>query len=122
MAKKILIADDEAEIIFLLKRRLIKSGYEVLDADNGAKAVMIAERDRPDLIILDVMMPEMNGVQICRRLKSNPAYQAIKIILLTARDQQKDKDIGKEAGADDYVTKPFEPDDLIKKVKDFVGQ
>ena len=122
MAKKILVADDEENIVFLIKRRLIKSGYEVVEANNGVDAVALAKQQRPDLIILDVMMPQMDGLQVCQVLKSDPKYQAIKIILLTARDQQKDKDLGKEVGADDYVTKPFEPDELIKRVKDLVAQ
>ena len=117
MAAKILVVDDEEEIVFLIKRRLIKSGYEVIVANNGTDALSTAKGQQPQLIILDVMMPEPNGLEVCRRLKSDPQFQSIKIILLTAKDQQKDKDLGEAVGADLYLTKPFEPDDLIGKVK-----
>lgn len=122
MPKKILIVDDEEEIIFLLKRRLSKNGYEVVLAHNGVEALAVAQRERPDLLILDVMMPELDGLTVCFKLKTDPKYQSIKIILLTARDQQKDKHAGETVGADVYVTKPFEPDDLIKKVQELIGQ
>ena len=114
---KILVVDDEEEIVFLIKRRLIKSGYEVIVANNGTDALSAAKGEKPQLIILDVMMPEPNGLEVCRRLKSDPQYQSIKIILLTAKDQPKDKELGEAVGSDLYVTKPFEPDDLIGKVK-----
>ena len=121
MSKKILLVDDEEEIIFLLKRRFIKNGYDVVEAHSGVEAIACVEKERPDLIVLDVMMPGMNGLEVCRKLKSDPQYQSIKIVLLTAKDQQKDKELGKEAGADAYMTKPFEPDDIIGKVKSLVG-
>jgi len=122
MPKKILVADDEEEIVFLLKRRLSKSGYEIIVAPNGVEAFALAKREAPDLLILDVMMPELDGLTVCFRLKTDPKYQHMKIILLTARDQQKDKHAGETVGADVYVTKPFEPDDLIKKIQELLEQ
>jgi CheY-like chemotaxis protein len=121
MAKKILIVDDEEGIIFLIKRRLVKLGYEVTEAHNGLDGITLAKQKHPDLILLDFMMPELSGLEACRMLKSDPQYESIKIVLLTARDQQKDKDVAKEVGADGYITKPFEPDDLIAKVKELIG-
>ena len=122
MPKKILVVDDEVDIAFLIKRRLMKNGYEVIMAHNGVNALALAKKERPDLMILDVMMPEPNGLQVCRMLKFDPQYQSIKIILLTARDQQKDKDLGQAVKADQYVTKPFEPDDLLLKVQALLGE
>ena len=121
MAKKILIVDDEEGIIFLIKRRLVKIGYEVSEAHNGLDGITLAKQERPDLMILDFMMPELNGLEACRLLKSDPQYQSIKIILLTARDQQKDQAVAREVGADAYITKPFEPEELVGKVKELVG-
>lgn len=121
MPKKILVVDDEEEIAFLIKRRLIKSGYEVLTASNGTSALLLAKKEQPDLIVLDVMMPEPNGLDVCRALKQDPQFKSIRIILLSARDQLKDKEAGLKAGADLYVTKPFEPEELIKNVQTLLG-
>ena len=122
MPKRILVVDDEPEIAFLIKRRLIKNGYEVFMAHDGASALSLVKKERPDVIILDIMMPEPDGLQVCRTLKQDPQYRSVPIILLSARDQQKDKDAGQQAGADMYITKPFEPDDLMRNVKALLGE
>jgi DNA-binding response OmpR family regulator len=122
MARTILVVDDEQDIVFLIKRRLIKNGYHVLAANDGVNAFALAKKEQPDLIILDIMMPEPNGLEVCRRLKQDPLCRGIRIILLTAKDQPKDKDLGLHVGADLYVTKPFEPDELIKNVQTLLGE
>ena|SRR3989338_8191862 len=122
MPRKILIVDDEPEIVFLIKRRLIKGGYDVIFAHDGVTALALAKKEKPDLMILDIMIPSPTGLEICRTLKNDPQYQSIKVVLLTARDRQEDKEAGHQAGADMYVTKPFEPEELIKSVKVLLGE
>ncbi len=117
MTKRVLVVDDEPEISLLIKRRLEKQGYSVLTADTGLKALDVAKKEKPDLILLDVMMPELDGYHVCRMLKFDPQYQNIKIIFLTARDQPPDKNTGEQVHADAYITKPFEPEDLIENIK-----
>ena len=122
MAKKILVVDDEQEIVFLIKRRLIKAGYDVIFAHDGPTALALAKKEKPDLMILDIMIPAPTGLEICRTLKQDAQYSAIKIVLLSARDQQQDKDIGMQAGADLYMTKPFETEELIKNAQVLLGE
>ena len=121
MPTTILIADDEPEIVTLLEIRLKKLGYIVLTSENGTEAYQIAQRQIPSLIILDVMLSELNGYGICRLLKFDPKYEHIKIILLTGRDQQSDKDIGRQVKADAYITKPFGSEVLLAKIKELLG-
>ena len=112
MAGKILIADDSANIRDILKLSLEGAGYDVLLAEDGEQALDLFARERPDLLIVDIMMPRVNGFQICRRVKNNRATQATPVILLTAKTQQEDIFWGKDCGADEYVTKPFSTRDL----------
>jgi DNA-binding response OmpR family regulator len=116
MAGRILVADDSANIRDILKLSLESSGYEVLLAEDGEQALDLFARERPDLMIVDVMMPRVNGFQICRRVKNNRATQATPVILLTAKSQQEDIFWGKDCGADEYVTKPFSTRDLEQVV------
>ena len=122
MPQTILIADDEAEIIMLLEIRLKKHGYTVLTSMTGTEAYQIAQKQIPSLMILDVMLPELNGYDICRLLKFDPKYQHIKIILLTGRDQQSDREMGRQVQADAYITKPFESETLLSKIKELLGE
>ena len=117
MAKKILVVDDEPDIQQLISRRLKSNGYEVATAGSGDEALKKMPEIRPDLIILDVMMPPPNGFQVCRTLKDDPKYQKIPIILLTARSTESDQFWGMESGSDAYVTKPYNPEELLTKVK-----
>jgi pilus assembly protein CpaE len=117
MAEKILIVDDDVDSLKLIGLMLQRQGYEVTVADAGNKALSKAESQRPDLIILDVMMPDMNGLEVCRRLRSNPATAEIPIIMFTAKTLIDDKVKGFEAGADDYLTKPTHPAELASRVK-----
>jgi two-component system alkaline phosphatase synthesis response regulator PhoP len=113
---KILIVDDEKDIIELLKYNLEKAEFRTISAGNGSDALEIIEKSNPDLIILDLMMPEINGIEVCRILKKNDETKNIPIIMLTARATEMDKIIGLDLGADDYVTKPFSPREIIYRI------
>jgi len=117
MAEKILIVDDDIDSLKLIGLMLQRQGYEITVANGGGQALNKASTERPDLIILDVMMPDMDGYEICRRLRLNPATQAIPIIMFTAKTLIDDKVAGFEAGADDYLTKPTHPAELASRVK-----
>ena len=114
MSSTILVADDEDSIVQLAKLYLTKEGYRVLTARDGQEALEVARRQKPDLLVLDLMMPRVDGWEVCRRLRKD---SAIPIIMLTARDDDVDKIVGLELGADDYVTKPFNPRELVARVK-----
>jgi len=117
MAQKILIVDDDVDSLKLIGLMLQRHGYEVVYANAGGQALQKANADIPDLIILDVMMPDMNGYEVCRRLRGNPKTQDIPIIMFTAKTLIDDKVAGFEAGADDYLTKPTHPAELASRVK-----
>ena len=120
MGNRILVVDDEEELVKALQIRLKASGYEVITALDGEEALSKARRDAPNLILLDLMLPKMNGYEVCQLLKFDQKYKHIPIIMLTARTQETDKNMGKETGADEYVTKPFEFDDLVAKIKELL--
>lgn len=117
MNGKILIVEDEAAIRELLRFNLQKEGYLVLEAEDGNTAVQIARAECPDLLLLDIMIPGMDGLDVCRTLKHQNQTAAIPIIMLTAKDEEIDKVIGLELGADDYLTKPFSPRELMARIK-----
>lgn len=114
---KILLVEDEPGVAEVGRKRLEVSGYEVLLARNGPEGLAKAQQEQPDLIVLDVMLPGLNGYEICTMLKQDTRYQRIPIILLTARAQGKDKDLGMECGADAYLTKPCKGEDLIAQIQ-----
>lgn len=113
MKKTILIADDEADIVETLQFMLESDGFEVLTAYDGEEALNIARRAIPDAILLDVMMPKINGYKVSRLLKFDKKFRDIPILMITARSQEEDKLIGEETGADEYITKPFEISNVI---------
>ncbi|HRE46584.1 MAG TPA: response regulator [Aggregatilineales bacterium] len=117
MAEKILIVDDDVDSLKLIGLMLNRQGYEIIAANSGGQAFTKAVAERPNLIILDVMMPDMDGLEICRRLRGNAATQGIPIIMFTAKTLIDDKVAGFEAGADDYLTKPTHPAELASRVK-----
>lgn len=119
--KKILIVDDEADIIEILQFVFETNGYECITAYDGEEGLKLARETKPDLIILDVMMPKINGYKISRLLKYDNKYKNIPIIMITARSQDEDKIIGEETGADEYITKPFEVEYVLEKVKSYLG-
>lgn len=114
--KTILIADDEEDIVELLRYNLENEGFEVITAYNGKKAVELAENQSPDLIILDVMMPEMSGFEASQALKSNPETQNIPFVFLTARGEEENEVYGLNLGADDYIQKPIKPKLLLTRI------
>jgi two-component system, OmpR family, phosphate regulon response regulator PhoB len=115
--KRILVADDEADVLTLLDTRLTASGYEVLRASDGIAALGRARNEDPVLAVLDVMMPGMSGLEVCRALKADPKTSRMPIILLTARNEEVDRVLGFEFGADDYVLKPFSPRELTLRIE-----
>lgn len=115
--KKILVVDDEALILDALKVRLEASGYEVLTALNGQEALDKARTLNPDLIILDVLLPKVDGYEVARLLKFDTKYKHIPIIMLTAKTQDSDKKIGRDVRADEYITKPFDAKELVELIK-----
>jgi DNA-binding response OmpR family regulator len=117
MVEKILVVDDDVDSLKLIGLMLQRQGYEVSSAGTGGQALSRAEVDQPNLIILDVMMPDMNGLDVCKRLRQNPRTQRIPIIMFTAKTLIDDKVKGFEAGADDYLTKPTHPAELASRVK-----
>lgn len=114
---KILVVDDEADILNLLDYNLKKAGFDVLLAKDGPEAIECARARRPDLIVLDIMLPDMEGTEVLKRLKSNDSTRGIPVIMLTAKGEEVDKIVGLELGADDYITKPFSPREFILRVK-----
>ena len=119
--KKVLIADDEQDIVETIKFNLELENIECIEAYDGEEALLKAKKEHPDLIILDIMMPKINGYKVSRLLKFDESYKHIPIIMLTARTQETDINLGEETGADEYVTKPFNMDKLISVVKSYLG-
>ena len=117
MARKILTCDDEKHIVRLIQVNLERQGYEVITAFNGVECLEKVKEDRPDLIVLDVMMPEMTGFEVLDALKKNPETEGIPVIMLTARAQDSDVLRGWQSGVECYLTKPFNPMELIAFVK-----
>jgi pilus assembly protein CpaE len=122
MAERILIVDDDVDSLKLIGLMLQRQGYEIVVANNGQQALARAHSDQPDLIILDIMMPDMDGYEVCRRLRHDPATQTIPIIMFTAKTLVDDKVAGFEAGADDYLTKPTHPAELASRVKAVIAR
>ena len=114
---KVLIVEDEANIRQLVKYNLEKESFQVIEAEDGLQGLRLAKAEKPDLVLLDLMLPQMDGLEVCRSLKGNQATAALPIIMLTAKSEEIDKVIGLELGADDYMTKPFSPRELVARVK-----
>jgi len=124
MEQKILIVDDEAHIRMLIEQTLEEledEGVEFLTAENGEIALDIIQKENPKLVFLDVMMPKMNGMEVCRRVKKELALNDVFIVLLTAKGQELDRQRGQEVGADVYMTKPFDPEIILSKAKEVLG-
>ncbi|HHH30439.1 MAG TPA: response regulator transcription factor [Polyangiaceae bacterium] len=117
MSERILIVDDEPDILELLEYNLRQAGYEVVTAADGETAFEEVARSKPDLVLLDLMLPDISGTEICRRLRKDTATEDIPIMMITARSEEIDRVVGFELGADDYVTKPFSPRELVLRVQ-----
>jgi two-component system phosphate regulon response regulator PhoB len=113
----ILIVEDEAPLVTLLRYNLEREGFAVLDAQDGEEAMAIAREQKPDLVLLDWMLPLMSGIELCRQLRRNPETRALPVVMLTARGEEGDKLRGLDSGADDYVTKPFSPSELVARIR-----
>ena len=118
----ILVADDEEDLRELVAYRLTRSGYEVIAAVDGQEAWQLARERVPDLMVLDVMMPRLDGYELTRRVRAEEALRSVPVILLTARSQESDVSRGFEVGADDYLKKPFSPDELVARVRAVLGR
>jgi two-component system, OmpR family, alkaline phosphatase synthesis response regulator PhoP len=114
---RILVVDDEVYILHILDFILGAENYDVITATNGEQAIERVREENPDLVVLDIMMPKMDGYETCRLIKSDPATKLIPVILLTAKGREVDQKLGKEVGASDYITKPFSPSKLIERVQ-----
>ena len=124
MEQKILIVDDEAHIRMLIEQTLEEledEGVEFLSAENGEAALELIQEEKPNLVFLDVMMPKMNGMEVCRRVKKELGMNEVFIILLTAKGQELDRQKGLDVGADVYMTKPFDPEVLLTKAREVLG-
>lgn len=118
---KVLVVDDEVYILHILDFSLGAEGYEVITAADGQQAIEKARTEKPDLIVMDIMMPRLDGYETTRRLKELPETREIPILLLTAKGRETDRQKGFDAGASDYITKPFSPNKLIGRVQDILG-
>lgn len=119
---RILVAEDEKDIRELIAFTLRFAGFDVLLATNGAEAVEVAEAEKPDLVILDVRMPRMSGYEACRRLKENPQTASLPVVFLSAKGQDSEIQQGLASGAEEYILKPFAPDELIQQVRDILNR
>ena len=122
MAKYVLIVDDAPNIVLSLEFLMKKEGYEVHSVSNGEEAMAAITTKTPDLILLDVMMPRKDGYEVCQELRANQDWNDIKIIMLTAKGRDVEREKGLALGADDYVTKPFATQELVRKVKTLLGE
>lgn len=117
MAYRVLVVDDETDVLRIVHDAFLLDHFEVLTARDGLKAVELAQKYIPDLVVLDVMMPKMSGFQVCRMLRSSKELSDVRIIFLTAKDSDRDHDYGMRLGADEYIVKPFDPRDLVAKAQ-----
>jgi len=117
MSVRILVVDDEEDIVDLISYNLEKEGFTVIKAYNGEKAIELLKTGKPKLVILDLMLPGINGLEICRLMRKNPGMESLPIIMLTAKGDEVDRILGLEMGADDYITKPFHVRELIARVR-----
>lgn len=115
--RKVLIVDDEADILELLAYNLEREGFTVLQASNGEEAVALARTEHPDLVLLDIMMPKLDGIEACRQIRALPGLQQVYIIFLTARSEEYSEVAGFDVGADDYIPKPIKPRVLLSRIK-----
>jgi two-component system phosphate regulon response regulator PhoB len=117
MRPKILLVEDDANLVELIRYNLDKEGFDVITTPDGEEALVLAEEDRPDVVVLDWMIANLSGIEVCRRLRRAPETASLPIIMLTARAEESDRVRGLETGADDYVTKPFSPRELVARVR-----
>jgi len=117
VSARILVVDDEPDILELVRLNLAQSGFQVSTAENGEEALAAIRRNPPDLVVLDLMLPDRSGTEVCREMRGDPKLRDVPVIMLTAKGEEVDRVVGFELGADDYVTKPFSPRELILRVR-----
>ncbi len=117
MATRILVVDDEPDLLELVRFNLAQAGFEVETAETGEEGITLARGHRPDLMVLDVMLPDLSGTEVCRRIRSDAELAGLPILMLTAKSEEVDRIVGFELGVDDYVTKPFSPRELTLRVQ-----
>ncbi len=122
MAKTILIVDDEEYIVTSLEYVMKSAGFDVVVAYDGEQAIEKVTKTVPDLLILDVMMPKLNGFEVCEKIRANPLWKSIRIIMLTAKGRDSERHRGMSLGADDYMTKPFSTRDILKRVEELLAE
>ncbi len=120
--KRILVVDDEIYIVHILEFSLTMEGYSVLTASDGEEALRMIEREDPDLVVLDIMMPKLDGYEICRRIRQSKRTSTLPVILLSAKGRPVDRETGLAAGADDYIAKPFSPRKLLEKIRELLDR
>lgn len=117
MATRVLVVDDEPDLLELVRINLAQAGFDVETAETGEEGIARARRNRPDLVVLDVMLPDLAGTEVCRRMRADPELAGLPILMLTAKSEEVDRVVGFELGVDDYVTKPFSPRELTLRVQ-----
>jgi DNA-binding response OmpR family regulator len=120
LKERVLVIDDEPDLLELIEVNMKAAGFEVLSASNGKEGLEMARKTKPELIVLDVMLPELGGLEVCKSLRRDPATADIPVLMLTARATEIDRVLGLELGADDYVTKPFSTRELVLRVKNLL--
>lgn len=121
MQKKIMVVDDEPYIARVIKFKLEQEGYAVISANDGVTGLDRIRQEKPDLVLLDVMMPGLTGYEVCQQVKADADLQGIPVVFLTAKGQERDREQGLNLGASDYITKPFSPNRLLELVKSIIG-
>jgi len=121
MAKKIMVVDDEPYIARVIKFKLEQEGYTVISANDGQSGLQKIKEEKPDMVLLDVMMPGLSGYEVCQKIKQDAELAGIPVVILTAKGQERDREQGLTMGASDYITKPFSPNRLLELVKNMIG-
>ena len=122
MANKILVVDDEPNIVLSLEFLMKQAGFQVRTAADGEAALAAIAAEAPDLILLDVMMPRKNGYEVCQAVRANPDWKAVRIIMLTAKGREVEREKGLALGADDYITKPFSTQEVVERVRELLAE
>ncbi len=122
MANKILVVDDEPNVVLSLEFLMKQAGFQVRTASDGEAALAAVTADTPDLVLLDVMMPRKNGYEVCQAIRANPDWKAVRIIMLTAKGREVEREKGLALGADDYITKPFSTQEVVERVRELLAE
>ncbi|MCO5761943.1 MAG: response regulator [Chromatiaceae bacterium] len=122
MANKILVVDDEPNIVLSLEFLMKQAGFQVRTASDGEAALAAVAAEQPDLVLLDVMMPRKNGYEVCQAIRANPDWQKVRIIMLTAKGREVEREKGLALGADDYITKPFSTQEVVERVRELLAE